>query len=156
MRLALIGLTGQTLLDPLKLHDEDASRACIAGLWLYHDFLDESHKISQSIETVDGSYWHGLMHRREPDYANAAYWFRRVGRHPVFVDLEEEARRVADAESPQLVVPSPWDPYWFIDYCEACARGSKTGERFARLVQQTEWELLFASCYRKAAGVDAA
>ena len=44
--------------------------ACLAGLWLYHDYLDESHAVSQSIHTPAGSYWHGLMHRREPDFAN--------------------------------------------------------------------------------------
>ena len=41
---------------------------CLCGLWLLHDFLDESHSLSQEITTDTGSYWHGIMHRREPDY----------------------------------------------------------------------------------------
>ena len=57
-------------------------------LW---DFLHDSHEISQTMEgrgiprTAD--YWHGIMHRREPDAGNAAYWFRRVGKHPAFESL---------------------------------------------------------------------
>src|SRR2546430_2293455 len=67
-----------------KVANREMAEACLAGVWLLHDFLDESHKISQSIETATGSIWHGIMHRREPDYGNAKYWFHRVGAHPVF------------------------------------------------------------------------
>ncbi len=58
-----------------------------AGLWLLAGNLDESHQISQSIESPEGSFWHGIMHRREGDFWNAKYWFRRVGRHPVLSEL---------------------------------------------------------------------
>src|SRR5262245_25326125 len=47
------------------LIDETMARCCLAGLWLHHDFLNESHAISQEIETTTGSYWHAIMHRRE-------------------------------------------------------------------------------------------
>src|SRR5438045_1972673 len=54
-----------------------APEAAMAGLYLYFSCLDEAHEIAQSVETADGTYWHGIMHRQEPDAGNAAYWFRR-------------------------------------------------------------------------------
>lgn len=53
------------------------------ALWLYVDDLDRSHTLSQSIETPAGSYWHGIMHRREGDYSNSHYWMRMAASHPL-------------------------------------------------------------------------
>lgn len=80
----------------------NAIRACLEGrnrglkgslheaaLWLLAGDLDRSHQISQSIETPSGSYWHGIMHRREGDFSNSKYWFRRAGNHPTYRVLAE-------------------------------------------------------------------
>ena len=48
----------------------------VAGIWLYVDDLDRSHTISQSLDTVEGSLWHAIMHRRESDFSNSKYWLR--------------------------------------------------------------------------------
>ena len=58
-------------------------------------FLEPSHTISQGISSPSGSYWHGIMHRREPDYANAKYWFRRVGPAPDLSAMWETAAELA-------------------------------------------------------------
>jgi hypothetical protein len=42
------------------IKDRGFASACLAGLWVYHDFLDESHTISQDLHTADGSFWHVL------------------------------------------------------------------------------------------------
>jgi len=55
---------------PRPVADRAAAAACRAGLWLLHDFLNESHTISQDLHTPEGSYWHAVMHRREPDFGN--------------------------------------------------------------------------------------
>jgi len=59
-----------------------------AAIWLYVDDLDRSHTISQGIETEEGSFWHGIMHRREGDFSNAKYWFRRAGTLPSRLGLD--------------------------------------------------------------------
>ena len=79
-----------------KVRDRNFASACLAGLWLYHDFLDEAHAISQGLDTAEGSYWHAIMHRRELDYWNAKYWFRRCPQHPIFDDLCQQASALTE------------------------------------------------------------
>jgi hypothetical protein len=151
----LQGLTLEAAFASTTLRDRDMGRACLAALWLYHDFLDESHKISQEIETPTGSYWHGLMHRREPDFGNSKYWFQRVGQHPVFVPLREEAARLAREAGTGARFQgkeAEWDPFAFIDYCEDSLGRNNPDEMLCRRIQHEEWRLLFDDCYRQAAG----
>lgn len=127
-----------------------APEAALSGLWLYFSCLEESHRLSQQIDTTEGSFWHGIMHRQEPDADNAAYWFRRTGRHPVFEPLRQEAARILEAFPEVAFRPGPvWDPFAFIDFCEQARRrpGSKE-EEAARLIQRAEWQLLFDYCAR--------
>ena len=70
-------------------------REALSGLWLFLDDLDRSHAISQDLSTPEASFWHFIMHRREPDPSNAAYWFRRVGRHAVFPPCAKRSPRLA-------------------------------------------------------------
>jgi hypothetical protein len=153
-RAALKELTIERTFAPQTVANRDYALACLAGLWLYHDFLDESHQISQDLNSAEGSYWHGFMHRREPDYANAKYWFRRVGRHPVFEALYQATAALTHAAGPSaetsfLIQQKAWDPFAFIDLCEAASHG-KADELLCRTIQRREWDLLFEYCYRRA------
>lgn len=135
--------------------DRAMGQACLAGLWLYHDFLDESHTISQSIATATGSYWHGLMHRREPDFSNSSYWFRRVGQHPAFEPLAEMTREIGSAagrlkKAAWLASVRKWEPFRFIDLCEACYAVEDEDQLVCRQVSLAEWRLLFDYSYRQA------
>ena len=71
------------LLAPHPVCSTNDAMLVKAGLYLKHGFLDESHRISQGVNSPTGSYWHGIMHRHEGDISNSHYWYERVGQHPV-------------------------------------------------------------------------
>ena len=126
------------------------AEAAYSGLWLYFSCLDESHQVSQGIRTEDGSFWHAIMHRQEPDAGNSAYWFRHAGRHPVFGVLRNEAKRLS-VESPEVgfSVGEEWNPFDFIDFCEhARQRPGSAEEALALDIQRAEWQILFDYCAR--------
>jgi hypothetical protein len=151
-------LSLETMFAPQTVVDRTMANACLAGLWLRFDFLDESHSVGQEIKNSTGSFWHGIMHRREPDYDNAKYWFHRVGEHPVFAPLCAAAKKVsagtnnADPAASFLKTQSQWDPFRFIDLVATVARGKSTSEQLCREIQRLEWEMLFDFCYRAAIG----
>jgi hypothetical protein len=118
-----------------------APEAAMAGLYLYFSCLDETHTIAQAVETPDGSFWHGIMHRQEPDPGNAGYWFRRAGKHPIFPELRDAAQALG------YPTGAAWDPLAFIDACEEARRNPGADrELLMRKVQLAEWQLLFHHC----------
>lgn len=152
----LADLSPSELVAPQPLVDTQMAKGALAGLWLGFNFLDESHTISQDLPSATGSYWHGIMHRREPDYGNAKYWFHRVGEHPVFELLVPEARRLAgelgDGRRTRfLSEQANWDPLAFVDLCERAAR-DRSLVPLCEAIQRVEWELLFMDCYWRAIG----
>jgi hypothetical protein len=127
-----------------------ATDAALAGLWTYFSCLEQAHKIAQDVSTPDGSFWHAILHRQEPDPGNAAYWFRQVGQHAVFDRLAEAASGIAAGRRSAGFHSAPrWDPFYFIDFCERARGAPGTDlEQIALEIQRAEWQLLFDHCAR--------
>jgi uncharacterized protein (DUF433 family) len=121
----------------------------VAGLLQVHDFWDASHRAAQDAddqgESSVSAYWHGIAHRREPDPGNASYWFRRVGRHPLFAALADAVQPTLQADpalAARLLPRGGWDPHAFIDVCSS-PRGA--GAELAREVQRVELAILLGA-----------
>jgi hypothetical protein len=122
-------------------HDPDAA---MAGLWLYFSCFEEAHRLIDSPRTTEGEYWHAILHRQEPDAGNAAYWFRRVDKHPIFEKLAVEAKEILQRYPGAEFRAGHWDPFAFVHFCErARQQPGSTQEQAAREIQRAEWQLLF-------------
>ncbi|EMI22828.1 hypothetical protein RMSM_00237 [Rhodopirellula maiorica SM1] len=138
-------LRGGDIAGSINASSPLGTQLCSSGLWLLAGDLDRSHRISQDIDEKEGSFWHGIMHRREGDFSNAKYWFRRVGKHPVISQLSELCGNQ---------FRSPED---FVDACAEATRAEANGAQanqagstplYAQCqdVQWKEWQLLMAHC----------
>ena len=133
--------------------DAREGRGALAGLILLLGCWDQAHDVAQAIESSDGSFWHGILHRMEPSSWNSNYWFGRVGEHPVFPSLLAAARRILD-QNPGTgwVLPASWNPPIFTKWCvEAREAPGTDREQVATAIQKAEWELLFNWCASKSA-----
>jgi len=135
----------------------ETRRAVEALVLLWHDHLDTAHRIAQGLETPDGNFVHAIMHRREPDYWNSKYWWRRVGAHPCFPEI---ARRVevflAQAQDAalagRLLQNGGWDAAAFVDACADAPTLPPEDVRVQRLraIQRIETEAALAGWLARA------
>jgi hypothetical protein len=131
------------------------TQALLAALWLWHDGLDECHRIVQ--QSTDGpatptySFWHAIMHRREGDFSNSKYWYARAGSHPIVASLKAKAGTIinrAPADKTLLrLTNGEWDPNLFVDFTESLA-DDQTNPFYEVAVelQRMEWLALFEYC----------
>lgn len=109
-----------------------------SGLLLWNDDLYASHAISQNISEPIGSYWHGIMHRREGDFSNSKYWFSKVGDSPIFEELYEQGKRTY----PKIKGWKQWDASLFVDEVEeVTSKGEEDTPRSKQLLQLQALEI---------------
>ena len=124
------------LVAPRKVHSGAHAELIKAALFLWNDEFDLAHEAAQEAENHDGSYWHAILHRREPDYSNARYWYDRAGDHPVFGEMQ--------------TCFTGWSPASFVAGCQR----EKSAEKIKPLLamQVKEFELLFDHTFQLAIG----
>lgn len=135
----------------------DEAQALLAGLWLWHDWLDRAHTIAQSLTSPTGSFWHAIMHRREGDFANSKYWYARCANHPILSALAAQAGGLLDPHPPHRsllrLLSGNWSPEAFVDLvAEVHDRPDEPRHAVAVELQHLEWRLLFDHCARQATG----
>ncbi len=137
--------------------DRNEASALLSALWLQFDWLDQSHRISQSIDTPTGSFWHAIMHRREGDFSNSKYWYARCANHPAIPLIAAQASRLVNSmpadKSLLRLISTSWNPNAFVDLVEAVHdRPADPRHELAVALQRLEWATLFQHCTRGAAG----
>lgn len=120
-----------------------------ATAYLHHDHADPAHDLVQDLSDPDGALIHGILHRREPDFWNAKYWFRQAENHPIFPRLTARVREIKEATGQKalvdrLTLSGTLDPHALVDAVEEASRRSAGDPEvwFLRLVQLVETECL--------------
>lgn len=154
-------------------HSEPGGRLLLAGLHQKNDDLEACHGLCQEVgresACAEASYWHGIVHRREPDFANARGWFKKASRLGALAEIYRDAiaflqrvlqvpdygaaRETAHRLVQHLQSRESWDPLYFVDLCEACMEGGAAEEaRLLAEVQEVEFNAMFDWTYRMATG----
>ncbi len=145
--LRIRGADNATLAGGYKIASPSHLALVRGGLFYALDALHDSHELFQEDHTDLGSYWHGMMHRREGDFDNARYWFRRAGEPPIAAALHSAAASV----SPLMARQSTWDAYLLTGECEQCHHGAEESRGECSALLRVEFDGLLAYCWRKAA-----
>jgi hypothetical protein len=155
-RKLLEGVTPGQLLSVPVANPQDAS-AMLGGLWLWHDALDECHRIVQDLPGPTGNFWHAIMHRREGDFSNARYWYARCVDHRAFrlisaMAMDVIGRQTTD-KSLLRIAAGEYNPNALVDLVEEIHDQPNDPRHHAAVrLQQMEWEALFQHCAYEAAG----
>ena len=151
------------ILTPQAVVNPESAAAVKSGLLLWADGLVASHEVAQEHEDHDTcSYWHAIMHRREPDFSNSKYWYQRTSGHPIHARLRNGALQVLRASARADVVTymtdvdadDNWEAERFVDSCERAAKPGADAEfvRCLEQIQVLEIALLLEHSYREAVG----
>ncbi|QDV23046.1 hypothetical protein [Aureliella helgolandensis] len=137
----------QTFASIERLQTDAGNSLRIAGLWLLAGELDRSHEISQSQPSAEGSLWHAIMHRREGDFSNSLYWYRRAGPHALYDALAEkiqaEQATLQASGLPDVHSASPEElPARLVELCQQASRHHVPWQEELERVLWWEWQLL--------------
>ena len=137
--LAAVLAHGPTLAELFPRSSRPARLALAAGLLQVLDSWDLSHHAAQEAddlgETATAAAWHMVAHRREPDFANARYWARRIPSSTIYVDLAARAEPLLPrpAAANEAIDRPDWGPQTLIDRAGKARSGSAEATLVRRL-----------------------
>ena len=129
--------------DPI--HHQAMFELVRGGLFYALDALSDAHAIFQAVHEDEASYWHGMMHRREADFDNARYWFRRAGTLAAFPAMHHAASEHSADMARQL----NWDPFLVTNQAEQARHGAPELTAEVSALQRAEFTALLDYCWRK-------
>ena len=119
---------------------------CRAALFLWNDDLDAAHKIVQPRDdNATANFLHAVIHRRERDFSNALYWWRKTGAHPLLSKIGLAARDADGArEYSQLFGRD--DVFNAAAFTQLCEKSAPPNEEVLRRIQAIELESIYQFC----------
>lgn len=112
---------------PVSSPGTDGRESIRALALLWHDHHDAAHALVQDASGGVGAYIHGMLHRREPDFWNAKYWFRRVPNLPFLGALADGVKLINGALASSA--NGVFDASRFVDAVEAGSLDNETLKR---------------------------
>lgn len=121
----------------------------LAALWLYVDEIDRAHAVCGDLGTPTGSYWHAIVHRREGDFDNSKYWYRKAGNHPAMRRIDLTGGGAGSGTE-----VAKYDAFAFVDQVrDSVGHEGLDGEHPELVsIQHKEWRSLFEWCAEQEAG----
>ncbi len=149
----LVSVNPDELFQPEPVKDHNCAQAVISGLLIWNDCEDEAHKLAQNTPTAEGSYFHAIIHRREPDIWNSNYWFRKTGEHPVFSLVYDYVTQYEpDNIKKELLTTNGWNPESFNQLVEKAQNSGNAADSDLVNIQHAELLFLIAHSYRHTIG----
>lgn len=141
------------LFHPEKVKHKSFADATVSGLLLWNDCEQEAHTLAQNINSPEGSYFHAIIHRREPDIWNSDYWFNRTGAHPVFpLVYDYVSKNFPEKIVKKILVKNSWDPKVFNKAVEEAQNDGNAADSDLKTIQHAELLFLIAHSYRHTIG----
>lgn len=152
------------LFAPCNIAKELMGGAVRSLLYLWNGWPNECCMYAQAAPPKEALYLMAIAERQRGNATQAKSAFQQLENHDIYANLVECATDIigssADASLKRfgeiLKFNGAWEPFAFTDLFEQ-ARADETkivvGE-FVRKMQQSEFNLLFAHCYKAATGED--
>lgn len=148
------GALADVLIAKLSRPSTDVCDCIRAAMYLLADDLDTAHGLCQNVPTPLGSALHAHLHRREGDFSNSHYWWRRASRLAWQLPEGPLAPQVAAALGTEpagarwreKLGRGTYDPGDLVDAVEGLSNDEGAWADSLRAVQRLEWLSLVHAC----------